>query len=233
MSAHTEASLHRLESNLTQVRMRVAEACHLSGRDANDVSLVAVSKQQSVDLIRIVHRLGVRNFGENYAQSLRDRASALADLGDVRWHLIGPLQTNKARYAARWASAFHALDRLELAQELSQRREDDPLPCYLEVNVSGESQKAGVAPDDVGALLEQVRPLPGIEVVGLMCMPPFSLDPEDSRPFYRRLRELGRLLELSGLSMGMTGDFEVAVQEGATVVRVGTAIFGKRETGQG
>lgn len=229
VSTETDATRQRLERNLAAVRLRIAEACDRSGRDADEVSMVAVSKQQPDDLVRVAHRLGLRDFGENYAQSLRDRASALSDLEGVRWHLIGPLQTNKARFAARLASVFHALDRLELGEELSRRRDGAPLPCYLEVNVSGEPQKAGVAPDEVGALLEAVRPLSGIRAVGLMCMPPYSPDPEDSRPFYRRLRDLGERLGLPGLSMGMTGDYEVAVQEGATVVRIGTAIFGERD----
>jgi pyridoxal phosphate enzyme (YggS family) len=220
-----------VERGLAAVHEAIGEACRRVGRDPGGVLLVAVSKEQPDGLVRAAYRAGVRDFGENYAQGLRDRAARLVDLNDVRWHLIGPLQTNKARYTARLASAFNALDRLEVAEALSRRRQGPALPCYVELNLSGEPRKAGVPEGEAAGLVEAVREVPGLHLVGLMTMPPFSPDPESSRPYFRRLRELATDLDLVGLSMGMSGDFEVAVEEGATVVRVGEAIFGDRPGG--
>ena len=206
-------------------RVRAAES--RVGRPVGSVEVVAVSKLQPVEAIRAAHAAGARAFGENYAQELRDKAEALSDLPGLRWHAIGPLQTNKARYVARSAHVFHALDRLEVARELSRRRTGAPLAVYVEVNVGGEATKTGVDPAALGALLEAVRPLPGLEVVGLMTMPPLA-PAEEVRPLFRALATLGREHGLGGLSMGSTHDFEAAIEEGATVVRVGTAIFGER-----
>jgi len=206
-------------------RVRAAES--RAGRAPGSVEVVAVSKLQPPEAIRAAHAAGARAFGENYAQELRDKAAALADLPGLRWHAIGPLQTNKARYVARSAHVFHALDRIEVAQELSRRRTGTPLAVYVEVNVSGEATKTGVDPAALGALLQAVRPLPGLELVGLMTMPPLA-PAEEVRPLFRALAALGREHGLAGLSMGSTHDFEAAIEEGATVVRVGTAIFGER-----
>jgi len=206
-------------------RVRAAES--RAGRPAGSVEVVAVSKLQPQDAIRAAHAAGARAFGENYAQELRDKAEALSDLAGLRWHAIGPLQTNKARYVARSAHVFHALDRLEVARELSRRRTGAPLAVYVEVNVGGEATKTGVEPAALGALLEAVRPLPGLELVGLMTMPPLA-PPEELRPLFHALAALGREHGLAGLSMGSTQDFEAAIEEGATVVRIGTAIFGER-----
>ncbi|HUM11623.1 MAG TPA: YggS family pyridoxal phosphate-dependent enzyme [Myxococcaceae bacterium] len=209
------------------VQERVRAAAARAGRPEQSVEVVAVSKLQPPEAIRAAYAAGARAFGENYAQELRDKAEALSDLPGLRWHAIGPLQTNKARYVARSAHVFHALDRLEVAQELSRRRTGTPLTVYVEVNVAGEASKSGVSPEALGALLEAVRPLPGLALVGLMTMPP--LGPADEvRPLFRALAALGREHRLAGLSMGSTHDFEVAIEEGATVVRVGTAIFGER-----
>ena len=208
---------------------RVRAAAARAGRPGDSVEVVAVSKLQPVEAIRAAHAAGARAFGENYAQELRDKAAALADLPGLRWHAIGPLQTNKARYVARSAHVFHALDRREVAEELSRRRTGRPLSVYVEVNVAGEASKSGVAPGALGGLLASVRPLPGLEVVGLMTMPPLA-PAEEVRPLFRALAALGREHGLAGLSMGSTHDFEVAIEEGATVVRVGTAIFGERPT---
>ncbi|HEY1417205.1 MAG TPA: YggS family pyridoxal phosphate-dependent enzyme, partial [Myxococcaceae bacterium] len=153
-------------------RVRAAEA--RAGRPAGSVEVVAVSKLQPPEAIRAAHAAGARAFGENYAQELRDKAEALSDLQGLRWHAIGPLQTNKARYVARSAHVFHALDRLEVAQELSRRRTGTPLSVYVEVNVAGEASKTGVAPEALPALLEAVRPLSGLELAGLMTMPPLA-----------------------------------------------------------
>ena len=217
----------RLEALQTAVRA----ACQRAGRPEDSVELLAVSKLQPLDAMREAHAAGVRAFGENYAQELRDKSAALSDLPGIRWHAIGPLQTNKAKYVARTAHVFHALDRAEVAEELSRRRTGTPLDVYLEVNVGGESTKGGVRPAELTSLVERVRTLPGLRLVGLMAMPPLGPAAEDGRPYFKMLAELARAQGLSGLSMGTTHDFGVAIEEGATVVRVGTALFGERPRG--
>ena len=206
-------------------RVRAAET--RAGRPSGSVEVVAVSKLQTPEAIRAAYAAGARAFGENYAQELRDKSEALSDLPGLRWHAIGPLQTNKARYVARSAHVFHALDRLEVAQELSRRRTGAPLDVYVEVNVAGEGTKSGIVPAALAPLLDAVRPLPGLRVVGLMTMPPLA-PADEVRPFFRALAALAREHGLAGLSMGSTHDFETAIDVGATVVRVGTAIFGER-----
>ncbi|MFL5261134.1 MAG: YggS family pyridoxal phosphate-dependent enzyme [Anaeromyxobacteraceae bacterium] len=199
------------------------------------VTLVAVSKTQPAEAIREAYAAGQRDFGENYAQEWRDKAAALADLDGLVWHFIGALQTNKVKYllpaeagapAAAWV---HTVDRLPLAEELSKRaaRRGVRLRVLLEVNVAAEASKAGATPEEVGALAERVRTLPGLELRGLMCIPPAEGDP---RPHFARLRALRDDLGggLADLSMGMSGDYEAAIAEGSTLVRVGTAIFGAR-----
>lgn len=213
---------------LREIQDRVARACEKAKRDPKSVELLAVSKLQPSAFIKEAYAAGQRAFGENYAQELRDKANELAELKDLRWHAIGPLQTNKAKYVAKVAWAFHALERFDVAQELSKRRTGDKLRCFLEVNVACEASKSGVAPNDAKALLEQLRTLPSLEVVGLMTLPPLSDDANTMRPYFRKLKELGAELGLEELSMGTTADFEVAIEEGATIVRVGTAIFGER-----
>jgi PLP dependent protein len=207
---------------LRDVRERVAQASRAAGRSPDDVTLLAVTKFQPPDRIQEAADAGHLDFAENYAQDLRDKALALPG---VRWHAIGPLQRNKAKYVAKAAYAFHALDRREIAVELGARREGEPLRCYLEVNVGGEATKAGVRPDEVAALYDAVRGIAGITVVGVMGMPPPDDDPA---PHFLRLAELARGLDLPRLSMGTTDDFEVAIACGATDVRVGRAIFGDR-----
>ncbi len=212
---------------LAQVRARVAAACARAGRDPSSVELIAVSKLQPEPLIEAAYRAGHRAFGENYAQELRDKSQHLSALPGLRWHFIGPLQANKAKYVARAAHVFHAVDRLEIAAELSKRRQGGPLEVLVQV-WSGEETKSGVSPEEAPALAEQVRALPQLQLVGLMSMPPLFEDPERARPHFRALKELARTLGLPQLSMGTTADFEVAIEEGATMVRVGTAIFGAR-----
>jgi pyridoxal phosphate enzyme (YggS family) len=206
----------------------VAEAARGAGRSPASVEVLAVSKLQPMDALRDAYAAGVRSFGENYAQELRDKAAALADCAGIRWHAIGTLQTNKAKYVAKSADVFHALSTAALAEELARRRTGAPLEVYLEVNLGGEASKSGLVPADVGRLLQQVQSLPQLRAVGLMCLPPFSESPEASRPYFRKLGELARLHHLPGLSMGTSQDYLVAVEEGATVVRVGTALFGPR-----
>jgi PLP dependent protein len=210
------------------VQARVEEACQRAGRSVGSVEVVAVSKLQPLEALRAAYAAGARAFGENYAQELRDKSAALADLPGIRWHAIGPLQTNKARYVARSAHVFHALDRSEVALELSRRRTGPPLRVYIEVNVAAEPTKSGIGPAALPALIDTVRSLPGLELVGLMAMPPFTADPEQARPHFRTLAKLAQAHGLAGLSMGSTQDYAVAIAEGATVVRVGTAIFGER-----
>jgi pyridoxal phosphate enzyme (YggS family) len=192
------------------------------------VELVAVSKLQPPELIRAAYAAGQRHFGENYAQELRDKAQALADLPGIRWHALGHLQVNKCKYVARSAHAFHALDRLEVAQELGRRRTGNSLACFLEVNLGDEASKEGIGTADLPTLLAATRAVPQLEVLGLMALPPLGPSAEDSRPHFRALRALAQAYGLPQLSMGTTHDFEVAIEEGATLVRVGEAIFGPR-----
>ncbi|GMU08113.1 YggS family pyridoxal phosphate-dependent enzyme [Corallococcus caeni] len=215
--------------NLARVRERVAKACASAGRPESSVTLVAVSKLKPAALIREAYAAGQRDFGENYAQELRDKAEELKDLDGLRWHAIGSLQTNKVKYVARVAHAFHALERLDVAAELSKRRAGStPLPCYVELNLGGEDTKHGLTPDALGGFLAQVRELPNLQVVGLMALPPPTDDVARMREGFARLRELASAHALTALSMGTTHDFEQAILEGATAVRVGTAIFGER-----
>jgi PLP dependent protein len=191
------------------------------------VTLVAVSKTQPPEAIREAYAAGQRDFGENYAQEWCAKADALADLADLRWHFIGGLQTNKAKYLAGRVASVQTIGRLELARELSRRlaARGARVMAFLEVNVAGEASKEGCAPTALPALAEAVRALPGLDLVGLMCIPPAEGDP---RPHFRLLRVLRDQLGLAELSMGMSGDWRVAVEEGATFVRIGTAIFGAR-----
>ena len=191
------------------------------------VTLVAISKTQPPEAIREAYRAGQRHFGENYAQEWRAKAEALADLPDLVWHFVGGLQTNNARLLAGRVQWVHTVDRIELARELSRRTAaaGAALKVLLEVNVGGEAQKSGCAPAEVAALAATVRGLPGLSLEGLMCIPPPEADP---RPHFRALRALRDALGLRELSMGMSADWRVAVAEGATLVRLGTAIFGAR-----
>ncbi|MEW5738311.1 MAG: YggS family pyridoxal phosphate-dependent enzyme [Myxococcota bacterium] len=217
-----------LQANFAAVEARIAAACAKAGRPRASVTLVAVSKKHPPELIRLAWELGHRDFGENYAQELRDKAQALSDCVGLRWHAIGPVQPKNAKYVAKSAHVFHALERLDVAQELSKRRTGDALPCLIEVNIAGEGTKAGLAPADVGGFLAQVRGLPGLDVVGLTAMPPFVDDPETNRPHFEATARLAKGLGLAQLSMGTTSDFEAAIACGATLVRVGTALFGER-----
>lgn len=215
-------------SSLAEVKERVAEACRKANRPVDSVTLVAVSKTHPPEMIREAYGAGQRDFGENYAQELRDKIRDLADLPEIRWHAIGHLQTNKVRYVAGKA-LLHTLDRIELARELVRRAEGEKVEVLIEVNIASEPQKRGVLPTDLEATLASLQGIDGLSVVGLMCIPPRVDEPEDSRGWFRLLRELrDRLLPEGALSMGMSRDFEVAIEEGATLIRVGTAIFGER-----
>jgi pyridoxal phosphate enzyme (YggS family) len=191
------------------------------------VRLVAVSKTQPPEAIREAYAAGQRDFGENYAQEWRAKADALADLPDLVWHFVGGLQTNKAKMLAPRAAWIHTVDRLELARELAKRyaARGAVARVLLEVNVAREPQKSGCAPEEAPRLAEAVAGLAGLDLRGLMCIPPTEGDP---RRWFKELRELGARLGLAELSMGMSGDWREAIAEGATLVRIGTAIFGAR-----
>jgi pyridoxal phosphate enzyme (YggS family) len=204
-----------------------ARLAALTARLPAGVTLIAVSKTQPPEAIREAYQAGQRHFGENYAQEWRQKAEALADLADLTWHFIGSLQTNKAKVLAGKVGWVHTVDRVELARELSRRcaAAGATLKVLLEVNLGGEAQKGGCAPAEAPALAEAVRALPALELRGLTCIPPPDQDP---RPHFQALRTLRDRLGLVELSMGMSADWPVAVEEGATFVRVGTAIFGAR-----
>jgi pyridoxal phosphate enzyme (YggS family) len=210
-----------VKAGLAEVRERIAGACARAGRDVASVTLIAVSKTKPLELLREAMAAGQKSFGENYAQEFRDK---FAQEPGLEWHFIGALQTNKVKYVAGKAALVHTCDRLSLAQELSKRTPAQQR-VLLEVNIGREPQKAGVLPEAAAALLEQVRGLPKLRCDGLMCIPPPEGDP---RVHFRALRELAGKLGLRELSMGMSADYEAAIEEGATIVRVGTAIFGAR-----
>jgi pyridoxal phosphate enzyme (YggS family) len=214
-----------VKEGLADVRARIAAACARARRDPSGVTLVAVSKTKPVELLREAAQAGQRSFGENYAQEFRDKHEALVDLASLDWHFIGALQTNKVKYVAGKVSLVHTCDRLALAQELSKRTPAEQR-VLLEINIGKEPQKAGVLPDDAAELLDTVRALPRLRCDGLMCIPPAEGDP---RVHFAALRELAGRLGLRELSMGMSADYEAAIEEGATIVRVGTAIFGARD----
>jgi len=213
------------------VRARVDEACERAGRAPGDVAIVAVSKTHPAEAVRDAAAAGATDFGENYAQEL---AAKRAAAGDVRWHFIGRLQRNKAKLVAGQVALVHAVDSVELAQELAKRAGGVVQPVLIAVNVAGEETKGGVAPGDAPALARGIAAVSGVRLDGLMTMPPPSDDPETSRPAFTALRALRDRIQqelgapLPVLSMGMSGDFEVAIACGATHLRIGTAIFGSR-----
>jgi pyridoxal phosphate enzyme (YggS family) len=221
-----------IAARLTVVRERIARAARRAGRDTATVSLVLASKTQPPDAIRAAHAAGAREFGENYVREAAAKQDALADLSGLRWHLIGHLQTNKARDAANRFTLIHSLDSARLASALGRARPAPRVPVLIEVNAEGEASKSGVAATEVERLIETARA--AVEILGLMTIPPPAPDPERSRSHFAALRTMrDRLaaktgLALSELSMGMTDDFDVAIEEGATIVRVGRAIFGER-----
>jgi pyridoxal phosphate enzyme (YggS family) len=222
-------------ARLEKVRAQVAEAAARAARDVAEIEIVAVSKTQTVEIIREAMRAGLHTFGENKVQ---EAARKIAELERGSWRLIGHLQTNKAKLAVQLFDSIDSVDRLELAEEIDRRAE--PLGktqnVLLQVNVAGESSKFGCTPEAARELAEAINNLPRLTLRGLMTIAPYAEDPEKSRPHFARLRELRDTLEretglqLPVLSMGMSGDFTVAVEEGATSVRIGTALFGPRLT---
>jgi pyridoxal phosphate enzyme (YggS family) len=225
-----------IADNLQLVRLRLARACEAAARPVESVTLLSVSKTFPASAVREAFGAGERRFGENYVQEAVDKIAALADLRDrIEWHLIGPLQSNKTRVVAEQFDWVHSVDRLKLAQRLSDQRPVNaaPLQVCLQVNISGEASKSGLAPAEVGEVARAVAALPRLRLRGLMAIPEPASDLEAQRLPHRALRALLETLRDQGLaldtlSMGMSADLEAAVAEGATLVRVGTAIFGAR-----
>lgn len=217
-----------IRTNLERVRERIARAAERAGRRAEDILLIGVSKTVEVERIREAIAAGVPALGENRVQEARAK---IAELGHpVPWHLVGHLQTNKVKEALSLFDLIHSVDRVDLARECDRRARERgrPVDVLLEVNVAGEASKGGLAADAVAETLDELRELAHLKVRGLMAIPPPVERPEDARPWFQALRKLGERHGLRELSMGMSGDFEVAIEEGATMVRVGTAIFGPR-----
>ncbi len=229
-----------IKENLEKVRDNVKEAARRADRNEGDITLIAVSKTKPVPMLLEAYDAGARDFGENKVQEIVDKYPQLPS--DIRWHLIGHLQTNKVKYIVDKVAMIHSVDSLKLAQEISRQavKHDVTVDILIEVNVAGEESKFGVSPEDTAQLCEEISVLPGIRVRGLMTVAPFVDDPEENRPVFSALRQL--LVDIDGknidnvcmdcLSMGMSGDYEVAVEEGATFVRVGTSIFGERNYDQ-
>lgn len=230
-----------IQARLADVRERMAAACARAGRPASSVTLVAVSKTFPIEAVQAAYAADVRHFGENRVQDFVEKAEAMPGRlhgGDVCWHMIGHLQRNKAKDVVHHADLFEALDSPRLAKELDKRAEAEGrvVPCLVQVNVSGEASKYGLDPDETHAFLDRLAAYSGLRIRGLMTLAAPADDPEDVRPQFRLLRELfetynarsNARVTMDVLSMGMSGDFEVAIEEGATHVRIGSAIFGPR-----
>lgn len=225
-----------IKENLEEIEARIQRAAERSGRRRSDITLLCVTKTHPSEVLREAYDLGYREFGENKVQEMREKVPLLP--GDIHWHLIGHLQKNKVKYVCGMACMIHSVDSLELAEEISRRAlaAGQRMPILLEVNMAGEVSKFGIHPDEAVNLARAVAPLPGIQLRGLMTIAPKTDDPETNRPYFRGLRELAvdidcqniDNIQMNVLSMGMSGDYEVAIEEGATIVRVGTAVFGER-----
>jgi len=225
-----------IADNLRDIQERIRAAVERAGRDPGSVKLVAVSKTQPAEAVAAALEAGQMIFGENYVQEFTDKARQLP--GNVQWHFIGSLQTNKVKYLAGITTLIHSVDRISLAQEINRQWEKSDGVCniLLQVNISGEETKSGTTTSGVIELAREAAALPHLRIRGLMTMPPFFDEPERARPYFRELKRLAGVIaaenipgvSMEELSMGMSGDFEVAIEEGATLVRVGTAIFGER-----
>jgi len=215
-----------IEHNLIEVRRRIADAATRAGRSPEAVRLVAVTKTVGIEEAQSLIALGQTDLGENRVDAGKSKIETIGTEG-VRWHMIGNIQRRKARDVVTLFDYIHAVDRVPLAEALERRCEEQHTtkPILLEVNVSGETAKHGFEPQQVAAAIKQIMALPHLEVQGLMTMAPWVEDPEETRPFFQRLRQLAEEFGVRELSMGMTNDFEVAVEEGATQVRIGTALF--------
>ncbi len=226
-----------IRENIAAVEREIAEACERAGRDKDQVMLIAVSKTKPLEMLKEAYDAGARDFGENRVQELLEKMPAMP--GDVRWHMIGHLQRNKVKYIVGKVWMIHSVDSLRLAEEISREsvRQRVVTRILLEVNVAEEESKFGTTVQEAAALAEAVAKLPGIQIEGLMTIAPYVENPEDNRIYFRKLKQLsvdikGKNIDninMNVLSMGMTGDYPVAVEEGATCVRVGTGIFGHRD----
>ena len=228
-----------VEKNISEVKKRISEAAKAAGRNENEVTLIAVSKTKPVEMIKEAYDTGIRDFGENKVQEIMEKYPLLPS--DIRWHLIGHLQTNKVKYIIDKVCMIHSVDSLKLAEEISRQavKHNVTVDILIEVNVAAEESKFGVRPEDAIDLCRSISTLPGIRIRGLMTVAPFTSDPEENRPVFCALRQLfvdidGKNIDnvcMDCLSMGMSGDYTVALEEGATFVRVGTSIFGQRDYG--
>jgi PLP dependent protein len=226
-----------IKNNLQTIRTKISEACHRSGRDISEVTLIAVSKTFSPENIREVVHEGIFNIGESYVQELTSKREQLQD-EPIRWHFVGPLQRNKVKYLVDFVGLIHSVESLRVCQEIEKRasRIERPIELFIEVNTSGEPQKHGIEPDEAPELFKEFTVFDHVLVRGLMTMAPYADDPEKARPSFRLLREIKQRLldegvpeiQLQHLSMGMSNDFEVAIEEGSTMVRIGSSIFGER-----
>ena len=222
--------------NLEQVRKNIELACKEAGRDPKEVTLISVSKTKPVSMLQEAYDAGSRDFGENKVQEIMDKVPQLPS--DIRWHMIGHLQRNKVKYIVDKVALIHSVDSLRLAETIEHEavKHNVTVPVLIEVNVAQEESKFGLKTEEVLSLVESVAALPHINIKGLMTIAPYVEDPEENRGIFRKLKELSvdiaakniNNVNMSVLSMGMTGDYQVAVQEGATMVRVGTGIFGER-----
>jgi len=215
-----------LAERLEVVQDRITRAAQSAGRRSDEIHMLAVTKVFPASAIVEAYQLGLRDFGENYVQEFETKHAEVAGLAGARFHLIGHLQSNKSRRASELFQVIQTIDSPKLARRLNEAGRD--LDVMLEVKLSEEEAKSGASPEELPALIEAVRTCPRLKLLGLMTMPPWSDDPEPSRPYFRKLRELAEQHRLSQLSMGMSHDLEVAIQEGATTVRIGTALFGLR-----
>ena len=225
-----------LKDSLNEVKKNISEACKRAGRDPKDVTLIAVSKIKPVEMLSEVYNEGVRDFGENYVQELVDKIEIMPK--DIRWHMIGHLQRNKVKYLVGKVACIHSVDSIRLAEEINERSVKSGIVTEImaEVNIAGEESKFGFKRDEVYDFAEKVSVMKGVKLTGLMTSAPYVADPEENRLYFREMKSLSvdinakniDNVNITGLSMGMTNDYVVAVEEGATHVRVGTAIFGAR-----
>lgn len=228
-----------LSENLAKVQENIRIACKKAGRQESDVTLIAVSKTKPVSMLEEVYREGIREFGENKVQELTEKQTVLP--GDIHWHMIGHLQRNKVKYIVGSVSLIHSVDSLRLAQEISSQAVKKQIrqEILVEVNIASEESKFGISKEEAISLVEEIAKLPGIRIRGLMTIAPFVENPEENRIYFQKMRELSvdiarkniDNVDVDILSMGMTGDYMVAIEEGATMVRVGTGIFGERNYG--
>lgn len=225
-----------LKENLQQVEENIKKACKKSGRDRSDVTLIAVSKTKPVEMLQTVYDCGVRDFGENKVQEMCDKMEVLP--GDIKWHMIGHLQTNKVKYIVGRTELIHSVDSVHLAAEIQKQavKKDVIVPILIEVNIAEEESKFGIHKEDTIAMVRQIAEMDHLRIKGLMTIAPFVENAEDNRLYFREIKQLSVDIKnqnidnvsMDVLSMGMTGDYEVAIEEGATLVRVGTGIFGER-----